>query len=44
MTPFETLYGRKCQTPLYWAWESDIKVQKNGEAYIQEMNEKVKVV
>jgi hypothetical protein len=29
---------------LYWAWESDTKVLKSGEAYLQEMNEKVKVV
>jgi hypothetical protein len=26
MPPFEALYGRKCHTPLYWAWEIDIKV------------------
>jgi hypothetical protein len=44
MAPFETTYGCKCQTPLYCARGSDIKVQKNDEAYIQEMNEKVEVV
>jgi hypothetical protein len=44
MVPFEALYGLNCQITLYWAWESDIKVQKSGEACIQEMNEKVKMV
>jgi hypothetical protein len=44
MAPFEALYGRKCQTLLYWACEIDIKVQKSGEACLQEMNVKVKVV
>jgi hypothetical protein len=44
MFPFEALYRRICQMPLYWAWESDVKVQKSGEACLQEMNEKVKVV
>jgi hypothetical protein len=41
---FEALHRCKCQMSLYWAWESNVKVQKSGEACIQEMNEKVKVV
>jgi hypothetical protein len=44
MAPFEALYGRKCQTPLYWAWECVVKVNKNDEVCIQEINEKVKIV
>jgi hypothetical protein len=44
MAPFEALYVRKSQKPLYWACENDMKVQKNSKACIQEMNEKVKMV
>jgi hypothetical protein len=42
MALFKDLYGHKCQTLLYWA--CDGKVSKEGEVYMQEMSEKVKVV
>jgi hypothetical protein len=34
MTPYEALYGRKCQVPLYWGWTKDGHVSNSGEVCI----------
>jgi hypothetical protein len=44
MAPFEALYGRKCQVPLYWGWTEEGQVNKSGEVCIQEMTDKVKLI
>jgi hypothetical protein len=44
MAPFEALYGRKCQVPLYWSWTEEGKVNKSGEVCIQEIKDKVKLI
>jgi hypothetical protein len=44
MAPYEALYGRKCQVPLYWGWTEDRHVSKSGEVCIQEMTNKVKLI
>jgi hypothetical protein len=44
MAPFETLYGRKFQVPLYWGWTEKGQVSKSGEVCIQEMTDKVKLI
>ncbi|XP_073120954.1 uncharacterized protein [Henckelia pumila] len=42
MTPFESLYGKKCRCPLYW---DDIsEVPEFGPDMIREMTEKVKLI
>jgi hypothetical protein len=42
MSPFEALYGRKCQTPLMWSnvWEKTLE----GLAFIKEAEEKVALI
>ncbi|WVZ49882.1 hypothetical protein U9M48_001205 [Paspalum notatum var. saurae] len=42
MTPFETLYGRKCRTPLMWSEGGEQSLV--GSALIKEVEEKVAVV
>ncbi|KAB2093858.1 hypothetical protein ES319_A02G120900v1 [Gossypium barbadense] len=42
MAPYEALYGRKCQTPLYWSELSDNKI--HGVDLIKETEHKVKVI
>ena len=42
MLPYETLYGRKCRTPLCWTELSEKKVI--GPDLIQETEEKVKMI
>ena len=42
MAPFEALYGRPCQSPLYWAEVKDKKLL--GPEMIRETSEKIKVV
>jgi hypothetical protein len=44
MALFEALYGRKCQVPLYWSSNDEGQVNKSGEACIQEMTDKVKII
>jgi hypothetical protein len=39
MSPFEALYGRKCQTPLMWSNIGEKKLE--GPAFIKEAKEKV---
>jgi hypothetical protein len=34
MTPFEALYGQKCQVPLYWDWTEEGHVNKSGQVCI----------
>ena len=42
MAPYETLYGRKCRTPMCWTELSEKKVI--GLDLIQETEEKVKMI
>jgi len=42
MTPFKTLYGRKCKTPLCWFQDGENVVI--GPTLIQQTNEKVKTI
>ncbi|KAG8498740.1 hypothetical protein CXB51_005107 [Gossypium anomalum] len=42
MTPYKTLYGRKCRTPLYWTELSENKI--HGIDMIKETEHKVKVI
>jgi hypothetical protein len=42
MAPYEALYGRKCQTPLYWEEVGDRKL--NGPEMVQITTEKVKII
>ena len=42
MAPYETLYGRKCRTPLCWTELSEKKVI--GPDLIQDTEEKVKMI
>jgi hypothetical protein len=42
MSPFENLYGRKCQTPLMWSNVGE-KTQE-GPAFIKEAEEKVALI
>jgi hypothetical protein len=44
MAPYEALYGRKCQIPLYWGWTEDGHVSKSGKVCIQELTDKVKLI
>ena len=44
MAPYKALYGRKCQTPLYWGWTEDGQVSESGEIRVQEMTDKVKLI
>jgi hypothetical protein len=44
MAPYEALYGRKCQVPLYWGWTEDGHISKSGEVCIQEMTDQVKLI
>jgi hypothetical protein len=34
MVPYEALYRRKCQVPLYWEWTEDRHVNKSREVCI----------
>jgi hypothetical protein len=42
MSPFEALYGRKCQTPLMWSNLGEKKLE--GPAFIKEVEEKVALI
>lgn len=42
IAPYEDLYGRKCQTPLYWTELSENKI--HGVDLIKETEQKVKVI
>ncbi|KAA3462044.1 DNA/RNA polymerases superfamily protein [Gossypium australe] len=42
MAPYEALYGRKCQTPLYWTELSEKQI--HGVDLVKETKEKVKVI
>ncbi|KAA3466200.1 Integrase, catalytic core [Gossypium australe] len=42
MAPYEALYGRKCQTPLYWTERREKQIQ--GLELIRETEKKVKVI
>jgi hypothetical protein len=41
MSPFEALYGRRCQTPLMW---SNVGEKTLGPAFIKEAEEKVALI
>jgi hypothetical protein len=42
MSPFETLYGRKCRAPLYW--DQTRGSQFSGPELIQEVEEQVRII
>jgi hypothetical protein len=42
MSPFEALYGRKCQTPLMWSNVGEKTLE--GPAFIKEVEEKVALI
>jgi hypothetical protein len=42
MSPFEALYGRRCQTPLMWSNVGEKTLE--GPAFIQEAEEKVALI
>ena len=42
MLPYEALYGRKCQAPLYW--DNINERQKLGPELIQDTRDKVRVI
>jgi hypothetical protein len=42
MSPFKALYGRKCQTPLYW--DQSREIQLFGHELIQEAEEQVRII
>ncbi|KAA3487180.1 DNA/RNA polymerases superfamily protein [Gossypium australe] len=42
MAPYEALYGRKCQTPVYWTELSEKQI--HGVDLIRETEEKVKII
>ena len=42
MAPYKALYGRKCQTPLYWTELKESQIY--GVDLIKEIEEKVKVI
>lgn len=42
MTPYEALYGRKCQTPLCWYEEGESPIIRPS--LLQQMIEKVKLI
>ena len=45
MTPYEALYGRKCQTPLYWNEVRERKiVAVENVLWIEDAHEKVKLI
>ena len=45
MAPYEALYGRKCQTPLYWNEVSERKIiAVENVPWIEDAYEKVKVI
>jgi hypothetical protein len=42
MSPFEALYGRKCQTPLMWSNVGERTLE--GPAFVKEAEEKVALI
>jgi hypothetical protein len=42
MSPFEALYGRKCQTPLMWSNVGEKALE--GPAFVKEAEEKVALI
>ena len=45
MAPYEALYGRKCQTPLYWNEVGEKKVVSvENVPWIEDAHEKVKII
>jgi hypothetical protein len=42
MAPFEILYGRRCQTPLFWSVAGEQKVF--GPDFLQEPEKQVRIV
>ena len=42
MTPYETLYGKKCRTPIYWDEAGERKL--NNEELIKVSTEKIQIV